>query len=114
PSPDLLRKSTSPKGEVNLRRGSSSTNLIMPYETSAGVLRGRDLKAAHDEAHRDLCVLRDRHARDSLSRALCLRHIHGPRIHAGRSHPHFPQSGRAELFVSADLSRFPSTALDAE
>lgn len=68
-------------------------------QTPAGVLRGRALKATHDEARCDMGFLRDQRACDPLSRAFCLCRPHGTPIHAGRSHPHLPQSRRAELFV---------------
>ena len=57
-----------------------------------------DLKPG-DEASRNLGILRRRRARDRLSRAVCLCGVHRARPAARRSHPHFPQAGRAELFV---------------
>ena len=63
-------------------------------------LKRRPVTCWRDETVRNLDPLRGRHARDPLSRALCLCDVSRARFHAGRPHPYFPQSGRAQLFVT--------------
>ena len=113
PSPGATRRPL-PMGEVNGARAKidrAKTHLALGIKSPERVWRFRKppSKSASSppggdhEAHRGLGLLRSRHSRGSLSRAVRLCRLHRAKLYARRSHPYFPQAGCAELFIGSLL-----------